>query len=89
MGYYFVGSRHTSPGSILPSFPPDRGAAALAGDMLGQLTLRRDGGIDHGELCRSTCDRRQSRTQRAQNPQIGRLTAATHERQKINRTGDL
>jgi hypothetical protein len=71
------------------SFPPDGGAPALARDMLGQLTARGDGGIDHGELCRSTRNSRQSRTHRARTPHIGQPTAATRERWKINRTGDL
>jgi hypothetical protein len=86
MGYYFVGNRHiSSPEGDVPSFP----APALARDMLCQLTGRGDGGIDHGELCRPTPDRRRLRIHRAWKPYIGQPAAAARERQKINRTGDL
>ena len=90
MGYYFVGSRDISPDGSLLSSRLNRGRRPRPDDdMLRQLTARGDGGIDHGELCRSTCDPRQSRTHRAWNTHVGQPTAATHERRKINRTGDL
>jgi hypothetical protein len=48
MGYYFVGSRHISLDG--PRLPPDpRGRRPWHDDdVLGQLTARGDGGIDHG-----------------------------------------
>jgi hypothetical protein len=56
--------------------------------MLGQLTARGDGGIDHGELADrpSILD---SHAPIALDPHIGQPTAATRGRWKINRTGDL
>jgi hypothetical protein len=77
MGYYFVGSRHISPeGGDLPE--PDR-PPRRDGDMLGQLTAREDGGIDHGE----------SRQLRTRKTSVDLPAAAARERNKINSTGGL
>jgi hypothetical protein len=49
-----------------------------------QLTVAGDSGIDHGELCRSTCARRQPGHPLRSEIHIGQPVAATRERQKIN-----
>ncbi len=85
MGYYFVGSRHISPGGNLPS------SRLMAGrrpwqdvDVLRQLTARGDGGIDHGELL--PIDLRSpavTHPSRSESPNRS-AAAAADERQKIN-----